>query len=414
MRSAERETGDQMSRIPVVAASSAFPATRWPKRTSRRIQGRCWWTGSIALPFIFSALVASGSPSLSPAPAATPGSIRPDVALVVNGGTERSISLLDAATATVSGPFLAGSVGPPGSELLDSVVTSDGKTAVLSNYTDNSLYVIDLQSGTPSLKGRIALPISPQDLALSPDGRFVVVTGGSAAADVVTVEIAGMRLASRFTLVGGGTPSAVAVAPDGLTVLVCSYLSSQLHVLRFEPDGSLTHQKILPLAGRPSNVVISPNGKSVIVSLYTTPDGRNLSDSVEFLVIESPLNVIPHETITDLPGGQQGAQYTPDGSKVLVLSTAPSPDQITVLYDFESKGVVDRGERLNLFSNSPAFLGIDVIATSPNGTRAFVGNPGSATVASRIAVIDLSGAPAQVLGSIPAAVPYSIAFPGSN
>jgi DNA-binding beta-propeller fold protein YncE len=252
------------------------------------------------------------------------------------------------------------------------------------------------------------------DVALSPDGRFALVTGGPADAEVMSIDVERRRMLSPFMLIGGDHASAVEIAPDGRTVLVCAFSTSRLHVLQLLPDGTLTHRNVIPLSGRPMNVAISPLGKSVIVPLYLTRDGSTFSDSVDFLVIASPLDVIYEETLTGLPGGQQGAQFTPNGERVLVLSTVPQPDQIVGLYDLESKAILDRGERIDLFSNAPGFPGVDVIAISPDSNQAYVGNPGHGVVASRVALINVSTTAPVLAGSIPMEIPYAIAFPRSD
>ncbi|MBI4468076.1 MAG: WD40 repeat domain-containing protein [Acidobacteria bacterium] len=381
------------------------PLVRSPQRPTRP-QARIVFTILVMAGLLGIVLPRSGRTQ----PRVFPG-IRPNVAVVVNGGAERSISLIDAAADIPSGPFLGGQLGAAGTELVDVAVAHDGSSAIVSNSLDRSLSFIDLGRSLPSLRGTLSLPISLMDVALSPDGRIALVTGGAADADVITVDVEEQRIISPFALIGGAQASAVEVAPDSQTVLVCAYLTSQLHVLQLHPEGTLTHRKVIPLSGRPMNVAISPLGKSVIVPLYLTPDGSAFSDSVEFLVIESPMDVFYEETLTGLPGGQQSAQFTPNGERVLVLSTVPRPDQIVGLYDLESKALLDRGERIDLFSNAPRFSGVDVIAISPDSNQAYVGNPGHGVVASRVALISVSTTAPVLAGSIPMEIPYAIAFP---
>jgi len=118
-------------------------------------------------------------------------------------------------------------------------------------------------------------------------------------------------------------------------------------------------------------------------------------------------------TVSTLPGGQQGAVFTPDGSRVLVLSALPSPDQLAILEVRGSGQIADTGQRVNLLSDvDRIFLGVDVIAVTPDGTTAYVGNPGLGAVASGVTVIDLTTTPPVVRGVIPTPTPVAIAFPG--
>jgi DNA-binding beta-propeller fold protein YncE len=100
------------------------------------------------------------------------------MAIVVNGGSSGGISFIDPVTDTATGPFLEGALGPA-TDLLDGVVTPDGTIAIVSNFSAWRLYFIDVGTLTPSLLGSVSLPIPAEDLALTPDGRFVLVTDGS-------------------------------------------------------------------------------------------------------------------------------------------------------------------------------------------------------------------------------------------
>jgi hypothetical protein len=72
------------------------------------------------------------------------------MAVVVNGGTVGGISLIDPVTETTMGPFLSGLLGPA-SSLLDCVVTPDGRTAIVSNFSARRLFFIDIGTLPPAL-----------------------------------------------------------------------------------------------------------------------------------------------------------------------------------------------------------------------------------------------------------------------
>jgi len=335
--------------------------------------------------------------------------VPPNMAVVVNGGTERSISTIDTATDTAFGPFLYGMLGAPVTELLDVVVTPDGNTAIVSNFADRRLCFINLTSSPPSLLGSVILPIRPADLALSPDGRFVLVTSGAAATAVFSVDVARRSLVAQLNLTGGKHAEAVAIAPDGQTVLVADTEGSQIHMLQLNPNGTLSEtQTSISVDGRPVNVAISPDGKTAVVSNCLTPDGRSVSDTVTILRLDS---LVKTGTISGLPRFQQGAVFTPDGTKVLVISIVPTPDQLSILNVAGPGMVTDSGQRVDLLSNTGGFYGVDVIAVAPDGTKAYVGNPGGGDVASRVAVIDLTTTPPVLRSTTLVPIPYGIAFP---
>jgi DNA-binding beta-propeller fold protein YncE len=219
---------------------------------------------------------------------------------------------------------------------------------------------------------------------------------------------------SNLTLRAGGRAQAVAVTRTGI-VLVVDFAGAQVHVLQLAANGTLTQpqaQGPIPVDGQPNNIVISPDERTVIVSTLRTPDGMMNSDTVTILRIDGT-RVTRAGTIMGLPGFQTGAAFTPDGRRVLVLSLAPRPDRLSVL-QVDGPGMVrDTGQRVDLLTDMLAFFGIDVIAVTPDGTKAYVGNSGFNGLISRLTVIDLTRTPPEVVGTIPTAIPFGIAFPGA-
>jgi len=339
-----------------------------------------------------------------------------NMAVVVNGGTERSISFIDLATDTALGPFLDGQLGAVGAMLVDVVVTPDGTTAIVSNFTDRNLFFIDLSTMPPSLLGSVMLPIFPLDLALSPDGRFVLATSGGGITMVVSVDVVNRTVISTLTLRGGGQAQAVAVAPNGETVLVADFMGAQVQVLRLAADGTLTQPPTvgsIPVEGRANNIAISPDGRTAVVSNTRTPDGMATSDTVTILRIDGT-RVTRTGTIMGLPRSQQGAAFTLDGRRVLVLCIGPRPDQLAVLRVDGPGMVSDTGQRVNLLTDTTGFFGIDVVAVTLDGTKAYVGNAGFNGLISRVTVVDLTRTPPVIVGTIATPIPFGIAFPGAQ
>jgi DNA-binding beta-propeller fold protein YncE len=335
-----------------------------------------------------------------------------NMAVVVNGGTERSLSVLDPATNTVLGPFLEGQLGAVGAMLVDVVVTPDGNTAIVSAFPDRILFFIDLRAMPPVLLGSVMLPIFPIDLTLSPDGRFVLATSGAGITNVVSVDVTNRTVVSNLMLRGGG--QAQAVAMSGATILAADFAGARVHVLRLSPTGMLIQPSDgpIPVDGQPNNIVFSPDGRTALVLNARTPDGMASSDTVTILRIDGT-RVTRAGTIMGLPGFQTGAAFTPDGRRALVLSLAPRPDRLSVL-QVDGPGMVrDTGQRVDLLTDMLAFFGIDVIAVSPDGTKAFVGNSGFNGLISRVTVIDLTRTPPVIVGTIPTPIPFGIAFPGA-
>jgi DNA-binding beta-propeller fold protein YncE len=334
------------------------------------------------------------------------------MAVVVNGGTVGGISLIDPITETAIGPFLQGQLGDPGT-LLDCVVTPDGTTAIVSNFSARRVFFIEVGTLPPTLLGSVSLPIPAEDLDLTPDGRFVLVTDGGGVPGFFTPIVLSIDVATR-TVVGQSlsfgffAAQSVAIAPDNRTVVITDADAGFITPLQLTPNGTFGMEGGTGTLSfeRPNNVTIAPDGQRAVVC---NVGGR----SVNILRIDGATNTVSIiATLATLPGGQQGAVFTPDGTKILVLSVLPSPDQLSVLEVQASGLIVDTGQRVNLLSDlNRVLFGVDVIAVTADGTKAYIGNAGTGRVVSGVTVVDLTTAPPVVRGTIPTPMPVSIAFP---
>lgn len=336
-----------------------------------------------------------------------------DLAVVVNGGAIPAISLIDPVTDTAYGPFLSGRLGASGTELLDCVVTPDGSTAIVSNFSARRLFFIDIRTIPPVLLGSVALPMPPEDLALTPNGRFVLATDGRTSLGlytpvVVSVDVARRTAVSQFFALGFIGAQAVAVGPDSRMGVITDVDGGFITPLQLSATGefSLIGGTGTLSFARPVNVTLAPDGRWGVVCNAS-------GSSVEIISLDrSRQTISTTATILGLPGGQQGAVFTPDGKKVLVLSALPNPDQLSILEVSESGVMTDTGQRVELISDiTSLFLGVDVMAVTPDGTKAYIGNAGTGSMAAGVTVIDLTATPPVVQGMIPLATPVAIAFP---
>jgi DNA-binding beta-propeller fold protein YncE len=301
--------------------------------------------------------------------------------------SDTTIHTVNTANSTVYGPFLEGQLGPSQS-LLDIAVTPDGTTALVSSFISQMLYVIDVSDPTtPSLLGSVELPMFAEDIAITQDSRFALVTDGGSNSLVASVDILSRTLAYT-TDVSPAYAQAVDVAPNG-TVVVADYLGGGVATLVIDASGHITsiatyshtYQGDLPW---PINVGVAPDGETVIVAYYFT-------DAVGIYQITAPGILSYTGVVSGLPGGQQSVAFNAAGDRAYVVSTVPTPtDQLSVL-EIAGPGVVSlhAAGAADLLSNMNGGLyGVDVIAVS--GGRAFVGNPSTGGVTTtHLAVVDV-------------------------
>lgn len=209
---------------------------------------------------------------------------------------------------------------------------------------------------------------STEDLALSPEGRWALVTDGGIVGRVASIDVLNRRIVQTLPVLA----QAVAVAADGETVLGVETDSDQVLLLHLSPeDGKLTYEgQRLGTGDVPINVAISPDGRTALVANFW-------DDTVTVLRIDGPGEVVRIGELGGLPGGQQSIAFSPDGSKAYVVSINPDPDQLSVL-NVNGPGDVTNSDIRPIALNTRAscgFYGVDCLAISPDGRKAYVGNP---------------------------------------
>ncbi len=107
---------------------------------------------------------------------------------------------------------------------------------------------------------------SPVDVALSPDGRWLV-TANETSDSVSLVSTTDSRVVDEITC--GRHPADVLFSPDGQLILVTGTWSGKLTVLRVA-DGRLQHVGTVNMGEEPWGIAITPSGDRAFVGLVAT------------------------------------------------------------------------------------------------------------------------------------------------
>jgi len=245
---------------------------------------------------------------------------------------------------------------------------------------------MDLTTSPPVATDWVNIGMSAEDITLSPDGRWALITNGRDPRmpndQIATLDVLNHRLANILN--PGLGAKAIAIAPQGRLVLVVDTESDQVHALHLNPvNGELTTLGQARSTGkRPINVAFSPDGRTALVANFW-------DDSVTVFRIDGQTDVVRIGELRGLPGGQQSIAFSPDGHIAYVISTIPDPDQLSVL-DIKGPGeVTDSHIRIELSSRAQCgFYGVDPIAFSPKGDKAYIGNPCDDYPVDKVTVID--------------------------
>jgi DNA-binding beta-propeller fold protein YncE len=267
----------------------------------------------------------------------------------------QSVTVFNADTDTVLGtvPILQGLIG-------DCAIAPDSRLGFVTDFLQ-TLWVIDLSASPPALAAGVnPIPISNQgeDLALTPDGRFLVVCDGGLVQPVSVVDVASRMEIDTLDL--GISCNAVDVCEDG-SVLISSQSDGKVHRLVLDEAGQLSDTGEAVSADSPINVVCAPGGRS----------GVAIEDQVRSFLVPG-LAPVDAPNIPDNVGSGLAAAFTPAGGQVFVRSHG-----VLSGFSFDPETADLSPAPLFQMPLAPTliFYGIDQIAMHPDGSKLYVSNP---------------------------------------
>ncbi len=324
------------------------------------------------------------------------------------------IQYIDPLTNSFSHHYLKGMLGSYAGGLYDVVITSDGNTAIVSNLGDSQIYFIDISGGmhvAPTLLGVAHVALFAEDMVITPDDKYVLVTDGAASRGITVIEIATRMFVKKRSLPIGNAAVAVDITPDGKSVVVADYAGRCIHTLALASDGYLTYlgmQPVTPIF--PVNVVISPDGGTLIV-----PNGSG-SPLVPVFHIDSQKNYI-FTGYVRVPGkGGQSCVFSKDGANAYYVTTDTIRGRQVHILDVAGPGMVSySGTSISVSPSggTSAHFGVDTIALDPTGNYLYICNQANAGAVNSVQVVDLI-TNTQVDSHWVFGLPVGIAFTGNS
>jgi DNA-binding beta-propeller fold protein YncE len=397
--------------------------------------GRMLALGAVAVATLLALFLAAATPGVAAVHAANPGPHEWLLAAVNDG----ALSVVDTSMDVVYGPFLSGELGSAGGGLFDVAVTPDGKTALVSNFGDSTIYFVDMSNPiSPSVITSVTLSMFAEDIAIDPHGEFALVTDGGFSYVIDVIDLISRTLAYSVTLPSYGA-QAVDIADDG-TVVTVDYFASVVQSLYPDASGHLTVTGIytfaLPSASlstasmgaallseesepawqtrdendrqvqavsaeelfypRPVNVAIAPDGQTVIVpgvSAYGTPTDTLYALGV-YKILEPGVLTFT-QALIGLPRAAQSVAFSTDGKKAYLSGNGAVMEE----YDYNRLMVLDilgPGQAQLASDNAADFprltssqlFGVDTIAVASG--KAYVGYPTLSGARNDLRVVNLS------------------------
>jgi len=181
------------------------------------------------------------------------------------------LAVLDARNNVIATYTMECLLGSNGGMIFDVAITQDC-TALVSNFGDSEVHFIDFSDPlNPLYTGAVNPCFFAEDIALTPDGQYALVTDGGFTPRIAVIRTTTMHLVS-VAVTPGIYSNAVAVSSDGQTVLTADYFNSRVNVFLLGEGGALTFVRFFQLSldpdfgHRPVNLAISPDGRTAIVA----------------------------------------------------------------------------------------------------------------------------------------------------
>jgi hypothetical protein len=261
----------------------------------------------------------------------------------------------NAVLGTVAIPNNGGVIG-------DCSISNDGALGFVTNF-NFEIWVIDLTKSPPVLaSGTNPIPISNpgEDIANTPDGRYLIIVDGSGGLRPISVVSTASR-AEISTLSVANNHCSVDVLGNG-TVLVTSSDTNRLYRLTIDNAGNLTNTGEILNVTAPRNVYGSPNAKSGIAV-------KGLQPFLQSFVIPGLTLVNSRQGV----GGFCGVIH-PNGDKIYVRYAPTSTDNFVVAYNFDSTtGTLGAAPLFSIpVVYTRPYFGIEQMAITPDGSLLYV------------------------------------------
>jgi hypothetical protein len=277
------------------------------------------------------------------------------LAMVANNRS-RSVTVFDTFTEAVVGSVF---IGFTGSAMGDCAISKDGTRGFVTDF-GFQVWAIDLTTTPPSLAGGnnpILISNFGEDLALSPDGNFLVVSDGAASQPLSVIDIATQTEVSSFFL--GHDCNSVDVGDDG-SVLVSSWSFGLVRRLVLDGAGNLSDTGEAFFAGDPMNVYCAPGSRSgVVVTAFT--------DQVRSFTIPG---LVPVDTRSLAGFHGISAVFSPSGDRLFTRDNGSFVEAFN--FDPTSGAIGASSIFAAPIQSTPTFFGMDQMASNLQGTKLYV------------------------------------------
>lgn len=272
-------------------------------------------------------------------------------------------------------------------------VSPDGHTIYAATQPGPAKFqgvtVIDARSGIVTKKIRLPAPqasLQPWSVTVSPDGRRVYVTNGSAADRLGFVDVVSTSTGQvTNTITVGGNPRAVALSKDGRTLAVANCGgcgeggSNERDTVSLISTASNEVTRTVAVGVAPHGIGISPDGSHAYVAIDGLYDDHHQQRG-HLLALDTATGAITGKVAVGL--APSAVAVSPDGSTIYVTNEGYGGDGSQ-----DSVSVINAGT-LHVVRTIHVGEGPSGVAVAPNDKHVYTSNLGTSDLGS-LSVINI-------------------------
>jgi len=273
----------------------------------------------------------------------SPDSDTQSTLLYVGNSREDDISIIDLGSLKLVGQIKLGA-----EQVHGLAAQGDGRRLFVTTEADHALKIVD--TTTNKIIGTVQLQGRPNQVAVTPDGKYVAVP----IRDRDSVDVVDVSQRKIVKVLPIKEPHNTLNIGSNRYLYVSSMGSHQINVIDL---ARMDYSAVIPVGGRPRPFVIAPDGNTMYVALanlhgFVIVDiaAKEVVQRIEMPAEHATIRPLQYETPDTMT---HGLGLTPDGSQLWVTSLR---DDCVYIYDVKAKKITGRvvtGEGPNWIAFSP-------------------------------------------------------------
>lgn len=182
---------------------------------------------------------------------------------------------------------------------------SAAQLAFVGNELSHSVSVVD--TATNKVVGTIGVDGGPASIAITPDGRYAYVAGGTGKTVSVIDTSTGKPAGEPIEV--GTTPFGLAITPDGSHVYVADRGSNEFSVIDTATRTVVSKPVGAAMSSEPAGIAVTPDGRFAYVTVAAEGTVRVIDTETNEFLAGEPIVV---------GAGPEGIEFSPDGKTAYV------------------------------------------------------------------------------------------------